>query len=532
VGKWLLLMSALLAGVILASGSRATAQPKEWNVVVSEKTGAGDPLSEYGTNTMYYITQHVMEPLFRVELLSDGKAWGVVNHLAEKWSFANEKTLVIELKKNVKFHNGEELTAEHVKYAFDTVVSAEKPGRRALVLKNLGTIEIADKYTVRFQLPRRDLSVLGLVENLLIPPLARRSMTREQFEAKPVGTGPYRVVDWPRDGTVRLEAWDGYRRGRAVPDRLLFRYVPEPSTRVFELTAGSAQIAEAIPIESIGSIERDPKLEVVSLTGGSTLSFIMNLFKTTPPLRDKRVRQAMNYAVDRAAIVKSILGGRGTALPGPLWPGWLGHTGDVKPYPYDPEKAKALLKDAGYANGFSFKWTVTQGVFVKDIEIAQAVANQLARVGIKATLQPTERARLLAERNEGTYDVLELIWPVYWIPATLFQFTLVAPYPDAKLSPQWGETPAELTKARDLMREAGGARSIEDMGRAYAQLDELMHDEAFWLYVHTVDQLWGVAKDTKWRPYPAAFAFYNDYWAIIGKKAPAAPDVPMVLIGK
>jgi peptide/nickel transport system substrate-binding protein len=200
--------------------------------------------------------------------------------------------------------------------------------------------------------------------------------------------------------------------------------VPEPATRVLELLAGTAQIAQTVPIESLGSIESNPKLEVVSLKGSSALAYVINIFKTTPPFRDPRVRQAMNYAVDREAIVRSILGGHGTALPGPLWAGWLGQTDDVKPYAYDPERAKALLREAGYPDGFSFKWSITQGVFVKDSEIAQAVASQLAKVGINATLQPLERARLLAERTEGDFDVTELIWPIAWHPAVLYSSTL------------------------------------------------------------------------------------------------------------
>jgi peptide/nickel transport system substrate-binding protein len=519
-----------MAMAIVAAGasSVAAARPTQWTVVVSEKTGGADPLSEHGTNSQYYLIPHVVEPLARLELVPGQRAWGVSPVLAEKWSFPDPRTLVVELRRGVKFHNGEELTAEHVKAAYDAFVTPEKPGRRGVVLKALGKIEVAGKYAVRWQLPKPDLSVLAATTHLLVPPLARHSMTREQFEAKPIGTGPYRVADWPKDGTVRLEAWDGYRAGKPVPDRLIFRHVPEPSTRVFELAAGTAQIAAALPIESLAMVQGNPKLEVVSLTGGSALSYVINLYRTTPPLRDRRVRQAMNYAVDRAAIVRTIIGGRGASMAAPLWPGWLGATDEIAPYTYDPEKAKALLKEAGYPNGFSFNWTVTQGVFVKDIEVAQAVANQLAKVGIKAVIQPAERARLLAQRSEGEYDVLELIWTMSWHPAILFHFTLNAAYPDAKLAPKWGPMPGELTTARRLMSDAGEATSLEEMGRSYTRLNQFMRDEAFWLFVHTVDSLWGIQKDTVWRPYPSAFPMYDDYWQRVGRKAPDSPTVPSV----
>ena len=528
--RMLPLATVVAIAVVLAAAwsSPATARPKEWTVVVSEKTGGADPLSEHGTNSQYYLIPHVVEALTRLELVPGERTWGVVPVLAEKWTFPDPKTLIVELRRNVKFQNGEELTAEHVKAAYDAFVTPEKPGRRGVVLKALGKAEVAGKHTVKFQLPKPDLAVLAATTHLLVPPLARHSMTREQFEAKPIGSGPYKVVDWPKDGTVKLEAWDGYRGGKAFPERMVVRHVPEPSTRVFELAAGTAQVAWNVPIEALPTIQANPKLEVVSLTGGSALSYVINLYKTTPPLRDKRVRQAMNYAVDRAAIVRTILGGRGSPLPAPMWTGWLGASQEIAPYTYDPEKAKALLKDAGYPNGFAFNWTVTQGVFPKDIEVAQAVANQLSKVGIRATVQPAERARLLAQRSEGEYDVLELIWTMSWHPAIMLQFTLHAAYPDAKLTPKFGVTPPELVKARALMEEAGAALSLDDMGRGYVRLNQLMRDEAFWLFVNTVDTLWGIQKDTTWRPYPSAFPFYDDYWQRTGRKSPENPTVPLV----
>src|SRR5215208_1558970 len=533
-----LLLLALIVGLVLpacaprespsAPGQSQSARPAEWNVVIAEQTGGADPISEYGTNSQYQLPIHVLEPLMHVEMLPDGSAWGVVNDLADHWAFLNPTTFEVVVKQGVQFQNGEELTAEHVKYAYDAVVFAEKPGRRAVPLKVLGDAEVVDKYTIRWHMPAPATAVLGSMYTLLIPPLSRRTMTAEEFEAKPIGTGPYKVIEWPRDGTVRLEAWDGYRRGKAFPERLTIRTVPEPSTRVLELLAGTAQIAQTVPIESLGSIETNSAKEVVSLKGNFSLSYVINVFKNNPPLRDRRVRQAMNYAVDREAIVKSVLGGRGDALSGPLWPGWLGYTDAVKPYSYDPEKAKALLREAGYPDGFTFKWSITQGIFVKDVEIAQAVANQLGKVGIVATLQPLERARLLAERNEGDYDVTELAWPNSWIPANLFAFTLDASYPDAKLTPRWGDTPESLAEARRLVKEAGTAGSLDQLATQFAGLNQYVHDEAFWLFVHTVDDLWGAQKDVAWRPYPTNYPPLYDYWASVRKQAPADTTVPLV----
>src|SRR5690242_19787006 len=128
-------------------------RPTEWNVVIAEQTGGADPLSEYGSNAQYQLPIHVLEPLMHIEMLPDGSQWGVVNDLAEKWSFPNPTTFEVEVKRGIMFQNGEELTAEHVKYVYDAIVYAEKPGRRAVSLKALGEAEVVDKYAIRWHMP-------------------------------------------------------------------------------------------------------------------------------------------------------------------------------------------------------------------------------------------------------------------------------------------------------------------------------------------------------------------------------------------
>src|SRR5947208_5881771 len=152
-------VALILAVVVLAAAGLpacapretppAASRPTDWNVVIAEQTGGADPLTEYGTNSMYLLIPHVLEPLLHIELLPEGNAWGVVLDLAERWSFTDSTTLVVELKKGVQFQNGEELTAEHVKYAYDAIVNADKPGRRAVLLRILGESEIVDRYTIR-----------------------------------------------------------------------------------------------------------------------------------------------------------------------------------------------------------------------------------------------------------------------------------------------------------------------------------------------------------------------------------------------
>lgn len=500
----------------------------EWHVVTPDQTGGADPFSEYSTRAMYALPWHVMEPLFYPALSDDGKSWTLVNELAKEWRFVDPTTLVVRLEEGVLFHNGEELTAEHVKVAYDTLMRTDPPTRRVAPLRPLGEAEIVDKYTIRWRLPEPNLAVLGAVYQLLIPPLARQEMTAEEFEREPIGTGPYRVVSWPVNGTVELEAWDKYRKGKVAPDRIIGRYVPDASTRAFELISGSAQIAQAIPIDLVSEISKHDNLEVSALKSAYLIAEVINVFKTRPPLRDVRVRQALNYAIDRDAIVRAILQGYGEPLPGPLAPGWLGYEPRHRPYPYEPDTARRLLSEAG-ASDLALTWLVNPGSSPKVVEVGQAVASQLAEVGVTVNIEQVETARLLAERNEGNYDIVHLTYGVTWIPTTLFQFTLFTSYPDDKLVPQWGETPEDLAKVRDMYGQAVASSDFSSMHSRLAMVHERIHEEAFWLFVHTVDELWGIAKDTQYRPFPTVYYRWYDEWGRRGLHVPERLNIPLIM---
>lgn len=494
---------------------------REWKVMLAEATGNGDPMTE-NTNSANNIQLHVMEPLMQVELLPDGSSMTVVGVLAKSWNFPNPKTLDIEIRKGVKFHNGEELTSEHVKYSWDALFEAKTPSRTALLAKPLGTLAVLDEYHVRFNMPEPNLPAVAAA-TFRIAALARKKMTPEQFGAKPIGTGPYKVVEWPLDGTVTLEAWDGYRERKAFPDRLVFRHVAEPSTRMLELVSGGADIVETLPIEGLGVIEKDPKLEVVSIKSQSSLGSLFHLYKK--PFSDKRVRQAINHAIDRDAIVRTVLGGRGSPQAGPFPPGYLGYPADPKPYTYDVPKAKSLLAQAGYANGFSFKWMVSP-VFPKDVEVVQAVAAQLRQVGIQMEIQVVERARLLAARAAGDFDVLSLLLTWGWHPQGMLGFSLELPFQKQLMEPLYGPPPPVLTQARQLVAEANLAPTFEAAQEPYLRVYKFHQEEALFVYTHHVDTIWGSRASTGWRPYPGLRIYY-DVWALKGGKAPASPDVKL-----
>jgi ABC-type transport system substrate-binding protein len=298
-----------------------------------------------------------------------------------------------------------------------------------------------------------------------------------------------------------LEANNSYWRGRVLPRKLVVRQINNPSTRVAELVTGGVQIAKNIPLAQVKDSQASGA-SVVTGKGGMMMLFPMNT--TKKPFDDVRVRQAINYAVDRAAIVKIILEGYGDYFTG-FMPNMIGYNPEVKPYPYDQQKAKRLLKEAGYTNGFEFTWDITNGVFVKDRELAEYIANQLSKVGIKANLRVTERAKIQTDFTNGNFEMTSVKWNA-------------GSEPDRYLT--W-------TYYKRAYYQNGAALKLIEQGRVtvepkkrqkvYQDLHKLLRDDAVLLFTHAQDDLYAVAKGVDWQPYPVRGSTQQFYYWMVPK---------------
>src|SRR5262249_53934054 len=197
--------------------------------------------------------------------------------------------------------------------------------------------------------------------------------------------------EFVRGQHLTVEASPTYWGGRMAPTKLTLRPIADPATRAAELKAGGVQIIVAPSVAQLKELQTGD-LELLPLKGARLITHSFNT--TTKPFDDVRVRQAANYAIDRETIVKSLLGGYGELLHGPFSSSWLGYDPSLRPYAYDPARAKQLLAEAGYPNGFDTVFNFSSGVFLADREIAEVVASQLAQVGIRVRLIPTERAKI------------------------------------------------------------------------------------------------------------------------------------------
>ncbi|MEE4608108.1 MAG: ABC transporter substrate-binding protein [Desulfobacteraceae bacterium] len=283
----------------------------------------------------------------------------VVPELAESWTQEDEQTYLFTLRQGPTFHNGDPMTVDDVIFTFDRVLKEGAIGGQSSPRKGLlGPLEREEKAgerQVRFILTNPfPVFLQALVHFQIVPQKYIEAVGDAKFADQPVGAGPFKFVSGKLDNEVVMERFDGYYGG--APDlppvgparikRAVFRVMPEPSTRVAALLAGEVAIIQAIPTDLVDQLSSTPSVKVYTVEG--TRSYQIELNTAKAPFDDVRVRQAVNYGVDWQDILENIYRGYGVRLATCFLPSGFGYDPAVQPYPYDPQKAKALLREAGY----------------------------------------------------------------------------------------------------------------------------------------------------------------------------------------
>ena len=370
-----------MTNTVLGASGRAGAS----EVVVAQGADAVtlDPQKQSDTDTGN-VCNSIYDPL----LLRD-QDMSIKPALATDWKRTSTTEWVLNLRQDVKFHNGEPFNADAVKFTFDRV---KDPATRALIAPLFSTIlkcEVVGPYTVRFVTDGLDPVFLGRLTNLLIvPPKYIKEKGDDYFARHPVGTGPYLFVQWVRDDRVVVEANDQYFRGRPAVDRIVWKAVPEMATRIAGLQTGEIDIVQSIPSDQIGALKTSRSVKVVTSPCAQIQMLNFNTF--VAPADNKYFRLAVAHAIDPRPIVDGLLGGYASVLSIPIADVIPNAPKSVKRLPYDPAKAKEYLAKAGYPSGLSVEMNCQNGKYPMDKEIAQILAQQLSQVGIKVTLMPLE----------------------------------------------------------------------------------------------------------------------------------------------
>lgn len=278
----------------------------------------------------------------------------VIPWLAHTWRAVDDLTFEFELVEGVTFHNGEALTAEDVVFTFERILTEGGVGGqtspRAGLLGPIDRVEAVDDYTVR--LHYRETFPQGLLEQALVhfqivPRDHVEAVGVDEFARNPVGSGPFSFASGTIDSQVTLRRNPDYWNGAPQLETLVFRMMPEPSTRVAALLSGEVQVIQEVPGDLVERIDSAPGVSVHTAPG--TRAYLIELNVSKPPFDDVRVRQALNYAIDWDNILTNIYRGYGERLATGFLPSGFGFDPDLEPYPYDPDRARELLREAGYA---------------------------------------------------------------------------------------------------------------------------------------------------------------------------------------
>ena len=337
--------------------------------------------------------------------------------LAESWLASKDGlTWTFKLRKGVKFHDGAPFDAKAVKYFFDRVLGDEKPFKASLYTPVVQGAEVIDDSTVRVILKQpfgAFLFIMAHSAGAIVSPAAHQKWGKD-LALHPVGTGPFKFVEWMKGDHVTMERNDGYWGGAPNLDRVVVKTVREDQARVLMLESGDADLIVNIPTEEIPRLRKDARFTIESSPTARALFIAINVKKK--PFDDVRVRQALNYAVNRDAIVKELFQNNAQVVASHVSPLQNGYA-QLAGYPYDPKKSKELLAQAGQP-ALKVKLWSPKGRFVKDYELAQAVQQDLAAVGVEATLSTMEWGAYLAATKTPAEQTPRELFLLGWSPST------------------------------------------------------------------------------------------------------------------
>jgi len=357
----------------------------------------GFDIHNHNNTSTESIHQNMFDYLFKRDENNVLQPW-----LAESYEIVDDTTIQVVLKQGVKFHNGDEFTAEDVKFTLERVATdsslKENPN-----YKQIKEVKIIDAYTVQIITHAPEPSIIHRLARLGSGMLPKKYIDEngwDYFLENPIGTGPYKLVEWVRDDRIVFEPFDDYFLGKVDEwDKVTFRVIPENSTRVSELLAGGVDIATNIPPADWERVESNEGTSLKQEVSNRTLFLVLRAtegFATS----DVRVRQAIDYAIDDGTLTEFALRGAGIPTLTMVGPGNFGHEPSLyNTYNYDLEKAKQLLAEAGYPNGFEMTLHASKGRYLQDGEVAELIVGMLAQVGIKVNLEFSEWSTFVELRN-------------------------------------------------------------------------------------------------------------------------------------
>lgn len=509
LGASLALLSLILTGLLTACAPPLPALPSPGPITPAIRQGGSltvaiaadvdglDPHKTVAAAT-FQITRNLYDTLVQVDPQSR-----LQPDLATSWeTSADGLRWTFHLRDDVVFHNGRKMTAADVKYSFERILNPETASPRAKDYQIISTIETPDDRTVVFTLAQPQaafLSNLAYGWTAIVPQEAA-----DTLRDHPVGSGPFQFVEWVPDSHVKLRRFDRYFIAD-VPylDEINFRVISDPAARLISLKTGEVDVVPEVPAEEITGLKEEPGIKLIQEPFNGIMLLAINNARL--PFDDLRVRQALNYAIDKRAVIEGAQWGTGVPIGSHMPPVSDFYVDLTARYPYDPEKAKQLLAEAGYPDGFETTIVLPQP-YDFHIRNGEVIADQLAKVGIKAKLETIEWATYLEQVYFGRNYELTTLGHTGRLDPDPFLNRYVS---DSKENYMNYHNP----RYDELVREGAVSTDPARRHEIYAEMQRLLADDAVAVYLLAPLSSVGLREEVQgWQLYPIDIYDLRTVW--------------------
>ena len=477
----------LLVSLVLGT---AMGQAPEGRIVIAQGTDAAslDPQLQNDAFSTSILSNVFDTLVYRTADL------GLEPGLATSWELIDDTTWRLTLREGVTFHNGDAFTADDVKFTLerplDAALGSPLAGRFAVI----AGVDVIDGLTVDVRttapyplLPAR------LSEWFMLSKAYVEATPQATLSISPVGTGAYVFVDWVKDDRLHLRANEAYWRGAPAIRDVTFRPIPELSTRVAALQSGDVDLVTNVPAFRQAEVDGNANLDIRTVP--STFFQYVALDGTkNPVLDDVRVRQAIQYATNVPEIVEFLFDGAAAQIAVPLAFGTFGLDESIEPYPYDPERARELLAEAGYPDGIRFAMDAPVGRYAQDKETAEALVGQWSESGITVDLTINEWSVQLTKYRAGTEltDSHFMGWGTSTFDADDVFFGAFVNQPT--------KNNYENPELSELVLRARTSLDPAERADLYAQAQRIVYDDVPWITLFQQVDIYGVRSDIDWQP--------------------------------
>lgn len=472
-----IILSMMTGGVVAQSKDRLT-------IDLPGDAATLDPHLQWNTDS-YVIYRNIFD-----NLVTRNASGEIVPQIALSWTYLDDTTIEFKIRDDVTFHDGSKLTAEDVAFSVNRIIDPNLKSPQLGQFNQISQAEVTDATTVKVVTKSAYPALMAqLVKLSIVPKAYVEKVGDQEFNLKPIGSGPYQLVEWRKGIETELAAYDGYWRGTPPFPSVLFRAVPDVSTRIADLRTGKADLIREVPPDQAAGISGSSGTALLS--GPTERVGYLYINAQAGPTADVRVRKAIAHAIDRQTLIDALLAGYAAPVniigAEPIF----GYTPDIAGYDYDPAKAAALIKEAG-AEGATVEFMTSPAY---NRALVEAIQQMVSEVGLKVEISSSDQATFL-KRRQGEASNAGGLAVGAWSCACQDADGII--YPLFRTGGTW----AKYSNAAfdTLVDDARSTLDSDLRMDLYAQAYEILRDEVPGVGLYQVYALYGASSSLKWEP--------------------------------